>query len=180
MPLITKTASHKMANTVSTICVNALAKLRYRISGFIALLLISSANVACAANSEAAVTKSDFQQATIMVASKKLQVEYADSAALRARGLMFRTSLCDDCGMLFKFKPPRQVAMWMKNTQVPLDVAYFTNDGTITDIKALQPHDLTSVGSSGAVSYALEMNQGWFARHNVLVGDNIKVLQTTR
>lgn len=153
--------------------------IRNRAASLVALLFLSSINVACAAAPSEAVNKVTFKQANIQVAGKNLHVEYADSAALRARGLMFRKSLCEDCGMLFKFAPPRQVAMWMKNTFVPLDVAYFTKDGTITDIKPLQPHNLTPVGSSKAISYALEMNQGWFAKHKVSVGDKIKIVATS-
>ena len=65
--------------------------------------------------------------------------------------------------------------MWMKNTYIPLDVAFIDKKGTITDIKPLQPHDLTSVGASTKVMYALEMNQGWFARHDIQVGDHIVI-----
>lgn len=153
--------------------------IRHRAASLVALLFLSSFNVACAAAPTEAVNKVTFKQANIQVAGRNLQVEFADSAALRARGLMFRKSLCDDCGMLFKFTPSRQVAMWMKNTYVPLDVAYFRKDGTITDIKPLQPQDLTSVRSSGAISYALEMNQGWFAKHKVSVGDKIQIVATS-
>lgn len=141
--------------------------------------LMSLVNVACTAAPSDAIKPVKFKQAKVLVAGRQLDVEFADSWALRSRGLMFRQSLCDDCGLLFKFKPPRQVAMWMKNTYVPLDVAYFKADGTITDIKALQPEDLTSVGSTGAISYALEMNQGWFAKHQVAVGDKIQILATS-
>lgn len=149
-----------------------------RFSSLLMLLSMSLINVACAAPANT-VEDVEFKQAKIEVAGRQLEVEFADGWKLRSRGLMFRESLCADCGMLFKFKPPRQVAMWMKNTYVPLDVAYFKADGTITDIKPLQPEDLTSVGSSGAISYALEMNQGWFAKHKVVVGDKIQVLATS-
>ena len=61
----------------------------------------------------------------------------------------------------------------MQNTFLALDVAFITSDGVITDIKPMQPHDLTSVGASEAVLYALEMNQGWFAKNGIKVGDKI-------
>ena len=152
---------------------------RYDFALLLILLSMSLVNVACTAAPSDAIEPVKFKQAKVLVAGRQLDVEFADSWALRSRGLMFRQSLCDDCGLLFKFKPPRQVAMWMKNTYVPLDVAYFKADGTITDIKALQPEDLTSVGSTGAISYALEMNQGWFAKHQVAVGDKIQILATS-
>lgn len=152
---------------------------RYDFTWLLIFLSMGLVNVACTAAQSDAINAVTFKQAKILVAGRQLDVEFADSWTLRSRGLMFRQSLCDDCGLLFKFKPPRQVAMWMKNTYVPLDVAYFKADGIITDIKALQPEDLTSVGSSGAISYALEMNQGWFAKHRVAVGDKIQVLATS-
>lgn len=116
-----------------------------------------------------------FAHATITVKDLSLDVEYAKTAQQRARGLMFRKDLCEDCGMLFLFTPPRRASMWMKNTFVPLDVAFIDRDGVITDIKPLQPHDLTSVGASTKVMYALEMNQGWFAKNKIKVGDQILV-----
>jgi hypothetical protein len=112
---------------------------------------------------------------SIVFANKSLQVEFADSFEERARGLMYRKSLCEDCGMLFQFDYERIASIWMKNTFVPLDLAYITVDGQIVDIKQLEPHDLTSVQSSKQVMYALEMNQGWFAKNAIKVGDKISI-----
>lgn len=108
-------------------------------------------------------------------ASKILEVEFADSFDERALGLMYRKSLCENCGMLFQFDSERTASIWMKNTFVPLDLAYITVDGQIVDILPLQPHDLTSVKSSVPVLYALEMNQGWFAKNNIKVGDKVSI-----
>ena len=117
-----------------------------------------------------------FNKARVEVNGRQLHVELADSWDLRAQGLMFRTELCEDCGMLFEFDRTRFVSMWMKNTLIPLDVAYFEKGGKIIDIKQMQPLDLTSVPSSAPVFYALEMNKGWFAKNGVKEGDSIKVL----
>lgn len=104
-----------------------------------------------------------------------LTVEFADSPDERALGLMHRKSLCEDCGMLFQFDSERIASIWMKNTFVPLDLAYITVDGTIIDIKQLEPHDLTSVKSSQPVLFALEMNQGWFEKNNIKEGDKLSI-----
>ncbi|MBU2977647.1 DUF192 domain-containing protein [Alteromonas sp. C1M14] len=137
------------------------------------LLLVSTvALVACQSSAQEPV---EFAQASIVINDKPLTVEFANTQEQRARGMMYRKSLCDDCGMLFYFSPPRQASMWMKNTYVALDVAFIDRNGVITDIKPLMPHDLTSVGASKVVTYALEMNQGWFAANNVHVGDQISV-----
>jgi hypothetical protein len=116
-----------------------------------------------------------FDKATLTVGEETLNVEYAKTFEQRARGLMFRKSLCEDCGMFFKFESPRFAGMWMKNTFIPLDVAFIDRNGVITDIKPLTPHSLESVGSSKEVLYALEMNQGWFAENEIKVGDQITI-----
>ena len=116
-----------------------------------------------------------FKSIGIQVKNIDLKVEYADTFELRNRGLMHRKSLCQQCGMLFNFGQQRHAGMWMKNTFIPLDVAFITKDGVITDIKAMKPHDLTSIGSSVPVHYALEMNQGWFAENQIVVGDKVLI-----
>ena len=112
---------------------------------------------------------------SITIGQQPLEVEYAYTFEQRAKGLMFRKTLCSQCGMLFKFSGAKKASMWMQNTFLALDVAFITSDGVITDIKAMQPHDLTSVGASQAVLYALEMNQGWFAKNGVKVGDRLVI-----
>ncbi|MBU3020981.1 DUF192 domain-containing protein [Aestuariibacter sp. A3R04] len=136
------------------------------------LLLLCVVLAACQTAAQEPV---EFESATIIIGGKTLPVAFAKTPEQRARGLMFRKALCEDCGMLFQFLPERQASMWMKNTFIPLDVAFIDRNGVITDIKPLTPHDLTSVGASKAVMFALEMNQGWFAANNVRVGDHINV-----
>ncbi|GAC13148.1 DUF192 domain-containing protein [Aliiglaciecola lipolytica] len=117
----------------------------------------------------------EFDRAAVSVDNIKLDVEYAHTFEQRATGLMYRESLCANCGMLFKYTKPRKASMWMKNTYIPLDVAFIDKQGKITDIRAMQPHDLTSIGSSTDVLYALEMNLGWFAKHNIKVGQSVEI-----
>nr|WP_260681631.1 DUF192 domain-containing protein [Aliiglaciecola sp. M165] len=112
----------------------------------------------------------EFERAKVQVNDIVLDVEYALTFEQRATGLMYRQSLCTNCGMLFKYSRPRIAGMWMKNTNIPLDVAFIDEHGKIIDIKAMQPHDLTSISSSKEVLYALEMNQGWFKSNGVEVG----------
>lgn len=126
-------------------------------------------------NEEELALLADDSNINIAFADKALQVEFADSFEERALGLMHRKSLCTDCGMLFQFDSERIASIWMKNTFVPLDLAYITVDGSIVDIKQLQPHDLNSVVSSQEVLFALEMNQGWFAKNGIKVGDKISI-----
>ena len=111
----------------------------------------------------------------ITVGDLPLKVEYAYTFEQRAMGLMYRKSMCEQCGMLFKFSGSKKASMWMQNTFLALDVAFIRSDGVITDIKPMQPQDLTSVGASQAVLYALEMNQGWYAKHGIKVGDKMVI-----
>jgi uncharacterized membrane protein (UPF0127 family) len=116
-----------------------------------------------------------FSQIQVKVKQQVYPLEYANTFELRAQGLMHRENMCKSCGMLFNFEQPRQVGMWMKNTLIPLDVAFIRADGKITDIKAMQPHDLSTTSASQKVLYAWEMNQGWFAQNGIQVGDTVVV-----
>jgi uncharacterized protein len=86
-------------------------------------------------------------------------------------GMMFRTEMGENDGMLFVFGGPHQAAFWMKNTKVPLSAAYIDPEGTILEIHDLQPHNTNSVvAATGRVQYVLETPQGWYQRHNVSTG----------
>jgi uncharacterized membrane protein (UPF0127 family) len=101
----------------------------------------------------------------------EITVELARTDEERALGLMFRKQLPDGQGMLFIFDRDQQMSFWMKNTVIPLSIAYITSDGQILEIKDMQPNDINSVKSSRSVRYALEVPQGWFGRVNVKPGD---------
>jgi len=90
-------------------------------------------------------------------------------------GLMFRESLDYDSGMLFVFEENGQKSFHMKDTRIPLDIAFIKEDGTIESIKELKPFTLLPVYSDGDVLSALEVNRGWFAENNVNIGDKIIV-----
>jgi uncharacterized membrane protein (UPF0127 family) len=104
-----------------------------------------------------------------------IQVEIADTPELRARGLMHREALAEDHGMLFIFEQDVQVPFWMKDTLIPLSIAFIAADGTIVDIKDMQPLDLTLVYAQAPYRYALEVNQGFFAARGIVVGDKAAV-----
>ena len=97
-------------------------------------------------------------------------VEIARTDAERQRGLMDRTSLDDGAGMLFVFPEPVEVAFWMKNTLIPLSIAFIDEQGIIIDIQDMQPQDETLHYPSGPYRYALEVPQGWFERAGVAIG----------
>ena len=102
-----------------------------------------------------------------------ISVELADTEFLRQRGLMYRQSIPDESGMLFVFPHDGIQGFWMKNTYIPLSIAFIDNDGVIVNIEDMCPHDSTSKLSASPVSYALEMNRGWFDRHGLRSGCNV-------
>jgi hypothetical protein len=96
-----------------------------------------------------------------------ITAEVADSDPSRTRGLMFRQNLPANHGMLFIFDRKSTHCMWMRNTLIPLSVAFIDDDGTIVNIENMQPHDDSSHCARQPVRYALEMTQGWFAQKGI-------------
>ena len=104
----------------------------------------------------------------------KIKVEIADTPEKTKAGLMFRTKLAENEGMLFVFPYPDIHSFWMKNTYIPLSVAFINSEGTIVSIQDMQPLDESPHVSPALILYALEMNQSWFKRHDVRVGDKVE------
>jgi uncharacterized membrane protein (UPF0127 family) len=104
-----------------------------------------------------------------------LKVEVADSARERDRGLMGRKNISSDGGMLFDFGHEVETAFWMKNTSIPLSIAFISQDGKVLAIKDLVPYDPTAVGPPGEYRYAVEANRGWFAAHGIRAGNRATV-----
>ncbi|MEW6561881.1 MAG: DUF192 domain-containing protein [Pseudomonadota bacterium] len=115
-------------------------------------------------------------QVALQLAGHRLRAEIADTPALREQGLMGRTALCGECGMLFIFPSAAPHAFWMKNTPLPLDIAFIDPDGVITDIQSMQPYSLEVHAPGKRVLYALEMPQGWFAARKIRPGMRIETL----
>ena len=88
----------------------------------------------------------------------------------RATGLMHRKEMPQHEGMLFVYEAPTVQCFWMKNTLLPLSIAFIADDGTVVNIRDMQPQALDSHCSDKPVRYALEMNQGWFAKRGVKPG----------
>ncbi len=105
----------------------------------------------------------------------ELEVEIADDDRERQRGLMERTELAEDAGMLFVFEREQPLSFWMKNTLIPLSVAYIDSDGRIVDIQDMEPLDTTSHPSAEPAQYALEVNQGFYEERGIEVGDTVEL-----
>ena len=104
-----------------------------------------------------------------------LQVEVPTEIRDFNLGLMFRESLDINSGMLFIFDEVAEQSFHMRETKIPLDIAFITEEGIIESIKKLEPFDESSVASNGDVLCALEVNRGWFLENNVEVGDEIDI-----
>lgn len=125
--------------------------------------------LALAAGGAAALEK--FRSIQVKVGSHALKLELATTEAQHMQGLMYREKLGANDGMLFVFEAPEYQSMWMKNTLVPLSVAFLSPDGTILNVEDMEPRTLDPHMSAGPALYAIEMNKGWFASHGVKPGD---------
>lgn len=99
-----------------------------------------------------------------------IRAEVAADFSTRGRGLMHRKSLAPNAGMLFIFDGPAIHCMWMKNTYIPLSVAFLDEKGAIINIADMQPHSEQSHCAARPALYALEMERGWFAQRGIKAG----------
>jgi uncharacterized protein len=107
-------------------------------------------------------------------ARHRFTVELADTDERRMIGLMFRTQMAPDAGMLFDFKRDEPVAMWMRNTLIPLDMVFIARDGRIVNIgERAVPRSEATVMSQGPVRFVLELNGGTAARLGIRAGDRV-------
>lgn len=105
-----------------------------------------------------------------------IRAEVAAREEQRRQGLMFREKMAQNEGMVFVFETPIQICMWMKNTLLPLSVAFIEDDGKIVNIEDMQPQTTDSHCAKKPVRYALEMNQGWFKKRSIGPGSIIEGL----
>ncbi len=106
-----------------------------------------------------------------------IHAEVAGTPAQQQIGLMFRTELAPNAGMLFVFNDRSVHCMWMRNTLIPLSVAFIDEKGVIANIEDMAPRTENSHCASRPVTYALEMSQGWFAKRGIKAGSSIAGLK---
>ena len=102
-----------------------------------------------------------------------IQAELAQTPEQRSVGLMHRPSMDAPHGMLFAFEQAATQCFWMKNTLLPLSIAFLADDGTVVNIADMAPQTTESHCSAQPVRYALEMNRGWFAKRGVKPGSRL-------
>jgi uncharacterized membrane protein (UPF0127 family) len=111
------------------------------------------------------------QTMKLWLGAEEMAAELALTGIQQQTGMMFRTNIAENAGMLFVFPGPHRASFWMMNCPLPLSAAYIDPDGIILEIHDLQPHNTNSVvAASERVQYVLETGQGWFGRHNVSTG----------
>lgn len=130
------------------------------------LVLVLSVLIAC--------TSSQY----IEIGDTKVSVEVPETPAEMARGLMHREYLAEDSGMLFVFDKEKKHSFWMKNTLIPLDMIFINSENTIADILAAEPckeDPCKSYIPKAEAKYVLEVNAGYAEKHNIQIGDEIKL-----
>ncbi|MCB1909776.1 MAG: DUF192 domain-containing protein [Rhodocyclaceae bacterium] len=116
----------------------------------------------------------EFPRVELSAGMHRIDAEFADDMASRARGLMHRRQLAPQEGMLFAFPRDERHCMWMRNTLIPLSVAFLDDGGRIVNIERMAPRTEDSHCASAPARFALEMNQGWFAGRGLKAGDLIR------
>ena len=105
----------------------------------------------------------------------ELTVELAVTPAEHTRGLMFREAMPEERGMLFVFGRETKTGFWMKDTKIPLSIAFIASDGLILETQDMEPLSKQLHTPAQAYRYALEVNQGWFERHGLGLGDRVEI-----
>lgn len=114
---------------------------------------------------------------TLTAGMHRIQAQLAVSPQQRQTGLMFRREMPAQEGMLFVFEQASPQCFWMRNTLIPLSIAFLAEDGTIVNIEEMKPQSDDSHCSAKPVRFALEMNQGWFAKRGIKAGAKIEGLE---
>jgi hypothetical protein len=126
-----------------------------------------------AATAPAFAQGATFGKTQLSIGINLIQAEVALNEAQREQGLMFREKMAPNAGMIFVFDDVNQQCMWMKNTLLPLSVAFIDAEGKIVNVEDMQPQTLDSHCSARPVKFALEMNLGWFDKHHIKPGTTI-------
>jgi len=135
--------------------------------------LLSVIGFAVAVLAPAMSLAADLPTRKLTIGKQAFVVEVVDTEQQRATGLMNRFSLQPDHGMLFVFDRPQPLAFWMKNTYIPLSIAFVDADGTILNIEDMRPQDESTHWSKGNALYAVEMKQGWFRDKSIEAGARV-------
>ena len=138
------------------------------------LLLAALASALCTSSWADQRPQLELPRLTLSAGMHLIQAQVAATPEQRSTGLMFRTEMPANEGMLFVFEQASQQCFWMKNTLIPLTAAFVADDGTLVNLVDMKPQSLDSHCSTAPVRYVLEMNQGWFAKRGIKAGYKLK------
>jgi len=133
--------------------------------GALLVLLISTYSFA------QSTPQTNLSRATLTTGGHQIDVQLAQSPYEWSKGLMWRTSMPENEGMLFIFDQPTRQCFWMKNTYLPLSAAFIADDGSIVNIADMRPLSTQEHCSEKPVRFVLEVHQGWFQKNNIEAGD---------
>ncbi|HET6829618.1 MAG TPA: DUF192 domain-containing protein [Ramlibacter sp.] len=133
--------------------------------------LLAAATLACAALAQE--PQMGLQRVRLAAGMHQIEAQLAQTHEQRMTGLMHRQDMPQHEGMLFVFEQPAMQCFWMKNTLLPLSIAFVADDGTIVNIDEMAPQTLDSHCSARPVRYVLEMNRGWFSKRGIKAGARI-------
>lgn len=136
---------------------------------FLALVLALGATLSLAQDQP----QLNLPRVTLMAGMHRIDAQVAATVDQRMTGLMHRREMPQHEGMLFVFEQPTQQCFWMKNTLLPLSIAFIADDGTIVNVDEMAPQTLDSHCSAKPVRYVLEMNTGWFAKKRIGAGTKL-------
>lgn len=120
------------------------------------------------------------EEITLRIGKQTIRAEVANTPKKREHGLMRRDHLCANCGMLFVFERADRYLFWMKDTPLPLSIAFIAADGSIINIEEMQPYTLDKYGAEGDALYALEMNRSWFAKNGIKPKEKVRGLNQVK
>lgn len=116
------------------------------------------------------------EEIVLQIGKQVVSATIANTARSRAHGLMHTTYLCDNCGMLFVFPRAAKYTFWMKNTPIPLSIAFIDINGSILNIEEMDANSLLDHSPQGLALYALEMKKNWFAAHGIQAENRVEGL----
>jgi uncharacterized membrane protein (UPF0127 family) len=122
------------------------------------------------------VSAQQLPKTELTINGHQLIAEVASSPQQLERGLMYQRMLPDNRGMLFVFDAPQILRFWMKNTYLPLSIAFINADGVIVNITDMKPKTTNTHDSAVPAKFALEVNQGWFRRNSIGPGMHVENL----
>lgn len=127
-----------------------------------------------------------YEKTKFQLGTKSFEGYVADTEELRANGLMYVSKLDPDHGMLFVFEDEQPLSFWMKNTLIPLAIAFINKDGKVVDLQEMSPQSsmaeasVPTYHSRARALFALEMNKGWFSKNGIKVGARLKLIGKTK